>query len=62
MVVDKQRKTAVLIDVAIPNDKDDKKLEKYQGLRKAFEKMWRVKITGVPVVIRALGTLCSQAR
>ncbi|MGZ7254081.1 hypothetical protein ACXWO5_10720, partial [Streptococcus pyogenes] len=37
VVVDKQKKTAVVIDVAVPNDsnirkKEHEKLEKYQGL------------------------------
>ncbi|CAI5667744.1 unnamed protein product [Oreochromis niloticus] len=57
VVVDKQEKTAVVIDVAVPNDsnirkKEHEKLEKYQGLREELEKMWREKVT---VVIGALG-------
>lgn len=57
VVVDKQRKTAAVIDVAIPSDinirkKEYKKLEKYQRLRE--EKMWRMKATVVPVVFGAL--------
>ncbi|CAI5660153.1 unnamed protein product [Oreochromis niloticus] len=61
VVVDKQKKTAVVIDVAVPNDsnirkKEHEKLEKYQGLREELERMWRVKVTVVPVVIGALET------
>lgn len=40
--VDKQKKTAVVIDVAVPNDirkKEHEKLEKYQGFREELEKM-----------------------
>ncbi|XP_076747453.1 uncharacterized protein LOC143421715 [Maylandia zebra] len=62
VVVDKQKKTAVVIDVAVPNDsnigkKEHEKLEKYQGLREELERMWRVKVTVVPVVIGALGAV-----
>uniref|UniRef100_A0A669EZW7 Reverse transcriptase domain-containing protein n=1 Tax=Oreochromis niloticus TaxID=8128 RepID=A0A669EZW7_ORENI len=62
VVVDKQKKTAVVIDVAVPNDsnirkKEHEKLEKYQGLREELERMWRIKVTVVPVVIGALGAV-----
>lgn len=45
VVMDKYRKTAIMIDVAITNDsntrkKEDEKLEKCQGLRKLLKKMW----------------------
>lgn len=58
IVVDKQKKTAVVIDAVTPNDKkirkkEHEKLEKYEGL----EKMWRVKVNMDPVVIRALGVV-----
>uniref|UniRef100_A0A087YQ23 Uncharacterized protein n=1 Tax=Poecilia formosa TaxID=48698 RepID=A0A087YQ23_POEFO len=59
VVVDKQQRKAVVVDVAIPSDynirkKEHEKLEKYQGLREELEKAWKVKTTVVPVVIRAL--------
>ncbi len=43
MVVDKQQKEAVVIDVAIPSDsyikrKERKKLKRYQGLKKELKK------------------------
>ncbi len=43
VVVDKQRKTAVVIEVAIPSDnnikkKEHEKLKKYQGMREELEK------------------------
>lgn len=48
VVVDKERRMAVVIDVAIMSDsntkkKEHKKLEKYQRLREELEKMLRVK-------------------
>ncbi|KAK1798039.1 hypothetical protein P4O66_000539 [Electrophorus voltai] len=53
--VDKQQKSAVVIDVSIPSDcnirkKEHKKLEEYQGLKEEAEKMWRVKATVVPML------------
>lgn len=36
-------------------EKEHEKFEKYQGLKEEVEKLWRVKATVVPVVIRALG-------
>ncbi|KAI3377775.1 hypothetical protein L3Q82_008918 [Scortum barcoo] len=59
VVVDKEQKRAVVIDVAIPSDnrirkKEHEKLEKYQGLREQLERMWGEKTSVIPVVIRAL--------
>ncbi|KAL4006508.1 quercetin 2,3-dioxygenase [Sarotherodon galilaeus] len=53
VVLDKQRKTAIVVDVAIPSDsnirkKEHEKLKKYQGLREELEKMWRVKLQQIP--------------
>ncbi len=60
VVVDKQWKKAVVIDVAMLSDsnirkKEHQKLEKYQGLMEELERMWGVKAAVVPVVIGALG-------
>ncbi len=65
VVMDKQQKTAVVIDVAILSDsyigkQEHEKIEKYQGLREELEEMWRVKSTVVPVVIRALGAVAPK--
>ena len=62
VVVDKHRKRAAVIDVAIPSDsnirkKEHEKLEKYQGLKEQLEKMWGMKVTVVPVVVGALGAV-----
>ncbi|KAK7886230.1 hypothetical protein WMY93_025851 [Mugilogobius chulae] len=58
VVVDKEQRRAVVVDVVIPSDgnirrKEHEKLEKYQGLREELEKAWKVKATVVPVVIAA---------
>ncbi len=60
VIVDKQQKKAVVINVVIPSDsnikkKEHEKLEKYQGLKEELEKMWGVKPTVVLVVIGAFG-------
>ncbi|XP_055359974.1 uncharacterized protein LOC129603341 [Betta splendens] len=62
VVVDKEQRKAVVVDVAIPSNgnirkKEHEKLEKYQGLREELEKAWKVKATVVPVVIGALGAV-----
>ncbi|KAK7886240.1 hypothetical protein WMY93_025861 [Mugilogobius chulae] len=62
VVVDKEQRRPVVVDVAIPSDgnirrKEHEKLEKYQGLREELEKAWKVKATVVPVVIGALGAM-----
>ncbi|XP_015256200.1 PREDICTED: programmed cell death 1 ligand 1-like [Cyprinodon variegatus] len=48
VLIDKQQKKAVVIDVAIPSDsnikkKEHEKLEKYQGLKEEPEKMWKTR-------------------
>ncbi|KAF7661261.1 hypothetical protein LDENG_00265180 [Lucifuga dentata] len=54
MVVNKEQKSAVVIDAAIPSDatsgRKHEKLEKYQGINKKLDCMWKVKSTVVPVV------------
>ncbi|XP_024121103.1 uncharacterized protein LOC112142083 [Oryzias melastigma] len=65
VVVDKEQRKAVVVDVAVPSHgnikkKEHEKLEKYQGLREELEKAWKVKVTVVPVVIGALGAVTSK--
>jgi len=54
VVVDKLQNKEVVMDVAIPRNRDDiknkehQKLDKYQGLKEKVEKMWEVKVTVVP--------------
>ncbi|KAF7647953.1 hypothetical protein LDENG_00164190, partial [Lucifuga dentata] len=62
VVVDKEQKKAVVIDVAVPADsnirkKEHEKIEKYQGLKEELERTWKVKSKVVPVVIVALGAV-----
>ena len=58
IVVDKQEKKVVVVNVAIQSDsnirkKEQKKLEKYQGLKEELERMQGVKALMVPVLIGA---------
>lgn len=46
----------------IIRNKEHKKLMKYQGLRAELEKMWRVKLTVVPVVITELFVVTPKLR
>ncbi len=61
--VDKTNKTATIIDVAVPIDRNvdikmDEKREKYQDLAIELKSMWKLKeIRVVPVVIGAMGTV-----
>ncbi|KAF7670308.1 hypothetical protein LDENG_00271880, partial [Lucifuga dentata] len=62
VVVDKEQKRAVVIDVAVPADsniwkKEHEKSEKYQGLKEELEWTWKVKSKVVPVIIVALGAV-----
>ncbi|KAF7666334.1 hypothetical protein LDENG_00110960 [Lucifuga dentata] len=68
VVVNKEQKTAVVVNVAIPSDgnirkkKQHEELEKYQGLKEELDGIWKVKSTVVPVVIRALGAVTPKLR
>ena len=62
VVVDKQVKKVVVVDVAIPSDynirrKEREELEKYQVLGEELERMRGVKASAVPVVRGALGVI-----
>ena len=62
VIVHKMKKTAVIIDLAMPLDKriiDKKKekIEKYQNLKREILRLWTFKkIDVIPVVLVALGS------
>ncbi|KAJ8033778.1 Retinol dehydrogenase 8 [Holothuria leucospilota] len=65
IVVDKQEKTAKIIDVAIPLDKnirgkEAEKTQKYQDLKLEIQKLWDVKAKVIPIVIGALGAVSTS--
>ena len=48
VVVDKKRRTCIIIDFAVPGDsrideKEKEKIEKYQDLRRELQKIWNVR-------------------
>jgi hypothetical protein len=59
---DKNEKTCLLIDIAIPDDtnihtKETEKLSKYKHLKIEISKMWKEKTKYVPVINGTLGTI-----
>ena len=67
MVVDKEQKMALVIDVAVPVDsdirkKEHEKIKKYQGLKEQLKQMWKVKCNEIPVVVGALGAVTPKLR
>lgn len=59
VVVIKEHKTAVIIDVTIPADS---KTEKYQELEKKLEQKWKPKGKVVPVIIAALAAVTPKLK
>ena len=62
VIKDKQEKTCMLIDMAIPSDRNTsvkvaEKLSKYKDLEIEIKKMWGLKTITLPVVIGALGVV-----
>ena len=63
VVYNKSKRERIIIDIACPFDtriveKDNENVEKYQDLKYEIKKIWRCKkVTIVPIVIGALGTL-----
>ena len=63
VVIDKETKTAVIIDVAVPSDrnvtaKEEEKTTKYEGLAVEMKRLWKVR--QVPVIVGALGCVPKQ--
>ena len=62
VVVDRDKKTCNIIDIAVPGDagiveKEKEKVEKYQDLRREVTRLWNVKAKVVPIVVGALGAV-----
>jgi len=59
--VEKDNKTALLIDIAVFGDtrveeKEQEKVDKYQNLTRELKRLWKVDTNIIPVVIGALVT------
>ena len=65
VVLEKEERTCSVIDVACPFDtrvleKEQKKMEKYQDLKREIGKIWKwncKRVAVIPVIIGALGTI-----
>ena len=62
VVLDRDRKTCNIIDVAVPGDagiveKEKEKVEKYQDLRREVTRLRNVKSKVLPIVVGALGAV-----
>ena len=63
VLVDKKKKSCVIIDIAVPGDcrireKKMEKIEKYQNLKRELKRLWSLKKAAVlPVVVGALGCI-----
>jgi len=60
VVVEKDNKTALLIDNAVPGDtgieKEQEKLYRYQNLARELKRLWKTNTDIIPTVVDALGT------
>ncbi len=60
IVIDKEKKEALIVDIAVPADisvaeKGKEKIEKYQDLKREIKRLWKLRtVQVVPVVIGAL--------
>ena len=62
IVIDKEHHECQIFEFAIPydtrvDDKEVEKIEKYLDLARELKKVWNMKVTVVPLVVEALGTL-----
>uniref|UniRef100_H3AA24 Reverse transcriptase domain-containing protein n=1 Tax=Latimeria chalumnae TaxID=7897 RepID=H3AA24_LATCH len=63
--VDKTNRKAKIIDIACPTDynigeKEHEKIMKYQDLKMEIEKLWKVRVEVIPVVIGAVGAVTKK--
>jgi hypothetical protein len=67
IIQDNEEGTCMLIDVAIPRDRnviktEAEKILKYKDLIIEIQRMWNVKTKVMPVIIRATGTISKSLR
>ena len=65
VIVNKKEKTCQIVDFAILADhrvklKESEKRYKYLDLARELKKLWSMKVTAIPVVIGALGTVTKR--
>ena len=62
IIINKRKRVCRIVDFAVPADhrinlKESEKKDKYQDLARELKKLWNMKVTIVPVMIGALGTV-----
>ena len=62
IIINKRKRICKIVDFAVPADhrinlKESEKIDKYLDLAKELKKLWNMKVTIVPIVIDALGTI-----
>ena len=62
IVVDKDNKRALLIDIAVPADarveeKEQEKMDRYQDLARELKRLWKVETKVIQIVVGAVGTV-----
>jgi hypothetical protein len=67
IIRDNEKRTCMLIDVAIPGErnvikKEAEKILKYKYLTIEIQRMWNVKTNVIPVIITATGTISKSLR
>ena len=65
VVVDKKERSCKTIDFAVPGDsrieeKEKDKIEKYQELARELQKIWKVKMNIIQLVVGSLGAISKQ--
>ena len=66
VVVEKEEKKCLIVDIAIPDDKnvgvkEEEKVQKYDELKWEIKELWSMKrVDVVPIVIGALGTVSKK--
>ena len=66
IMIDKEKKEALIVDIAVPADirvaeKEKEKIEKYQDLKREIKRLWKLRtVQVVPVVISALGCVSKE--
>ena len=68
VVVNKNKKSCAIIDVAIPGDirvskKEKENIERYQKLKREIKRMWNIRsIKVIPVAVRTLGSTSKKLK
>ena len=62
IIINKKKRTCKIVDFTVPVDyriklKESEKKEKYLNLARELKKLWNMKVTIIPIVIGAFGTV-----